>query len=311
VESFRKKAFGAARLTIGIAGGYDPALFDQFRTRLGALEPGDAPVEKREELPVAGERNVLIAEKPTASTAVSMGFNIDVKRGDPDFFALRMAMGWFGEHRQGIGRLFQEIREKRGLNYGNYAYVEDFVEHPGTVFARNNTLRSQQHFEIWIRPVKTENALFATRAALWQFDLMLKDGMSEGEFREIRDWLTGYSRLWELTTDRRLGYALDSALTGQSDYLDAFRKAMAKMTAAQVNDAIKRRLGDRALQIAVVTQDGAAIKDAMVSGKPTGVSYGDATPPPEITKDDPAIAAHPFGVTADDVKIIPVAEAFR
>jgi zinc protease len=310
VESFRKKAFGQGRLTIGIAGGYDPVVFQSFQQRLTGLPVGDAPVTPPA-LPIAAERNVLIAEKPTASTAVSMGFNLDLKRGDPDFHELRMAMGWFGEHRQGVGRLFQEIREKRGLNYGNYAYVEDFREDGGTVFARNNIVRARQHFEMWIRPVKNENALFATRAALWQFDALLKNGIQEDEFREMRDWLVGYSRLWELTTDRRLGYAVDGVYYGTPEYLDSFRKSMAKMTAAQVNEAVKRRLSGKALQIAIVTADGAAFKELIVSNKPTPASYGDAKPPVEVTKDDPTIQTWPFDVTADHVKVIPVSEAFK
>lgn len=310
VEAFRKKALGQGRLTIGIAGGYDPAVFQAFQQRLAGLPIGDAPVPPPA-LPVATERNVLIAEKPTASTAVSMGFNIDVKRGDPDFYGLRMAMGWFGEHRQGVGRLFQEIREERGLNYGDYAYAEEFVEHGGTVFARNNIVRRHQHFEMWIRPVKNENALFATRAALWQFDGLVKNGMQEDEFREIRDWLVGYSRLWELTTDRRLGYAVDGVYYGTPEYLDAFRKSMAKMTAAEVNEIVKRRLSGKAMQIAIVTADGAAFKERIVSNDPTPPNYGDAKPPVEVTKEDPTIQSWPFDVAEENVKVIPVSEAFK
>ena len=310
VQAFRKRAFGGARLTIGIAGGYDPAVFQAFQQRFADLPPG-APPAAIPAPKTAAERHVLIAEKPTTSTAVSMGFNLDVKRGDPDFFELRMAMGWFGEHRQSTGRLFREIREKRGMNYGDYAYAEDFVEEPGTVFARNNIPRMHQHFEIWIRPVETENALFATRAALWQLDALLKKGMSEEEFRATRDWLTGYSRLWELTTDRRLGYAIDSAYYGTPGYLDAFRKAMARMTAADVNEAVKRRLSGRALQFAFVTGDGEALEAALVSSAPTPPSYGEAKPPAEVTKDDPAIQTWPFDVEAENVTVIRVEEAFR
>jgi len=309
VKAFRKKAFGAGRLTIGIAGGYDPTVFQAFQQRLAGLPPGD-PLATPAPLPVAAERNILIVEKPTASSAVSMGFNIDVKRGDPDFFELRMAMAWFGEHRQGVGRLFNEIREKRGLNYGNYAYAEDFVEQGGTVFARNNIARRHQHFEMWIRPVENKNALFATRAALWQFDTLLKNGMGDDAFREMRDWLQGYSRLWELTTDRRLGYAIDGVYYETPAYLDTFRKSLAKMTAAQVNDAVRRRLSGKSLQIAIVTQDGGAFRDAIVGNKPTPAVY-ESKPPEDVLKDDKTIEAWPFDVTADRVKVMKVEEAFK
>lgn len=310
VERFRKSSFGRARLTIGIAGGYDPAVVAHVQSQLAALPEGEA-IAERPAKPAAAQRNVLIATKPSPSTAVSMGFNVDVKRGDPDFHALRLAMAWFGEHRQGVGVLFREIREKRGLNYGDYAYIEEFVEERGTVFAANNVPRRHQHFEIWIRPVTSKNALFATRAALWQMDEMLEQGMTEEEFRETRDWLTGYSRLWEITTDRRLGYAIDGSFYGTPGYLDTFRKSIAKMSAAQVNDAIRRRLAGRALQIAVVTQDGEGFGQALVSGAPTYPDYGEAKPPSDVLADDPTIAAWPFEVDASRVKILPAEEAFR
>ena len=310
VAAFRKKAFGRSRLIIGIGGGYEPGTPAELQQKLAALPAGDPPATHGA-VPVAAERNALIVTKPMKSTAVSMGFNIDVKRGDPDFFELRMAMGWFGEHRQSVGRLFQVIREQRGFNYGDYAYIEEFVEHPGTVFAANNIPRRHQHFEIWLRPIEAKNAAFATRAALWQFDQLITKGLTEEEFREYRDWLTGYSRLWELTTDRRLGYAIDDVWYNTPGHLDAFRKAMAKMSAAQVNEALKRRLSGRALQIAVATQDGDGFKDALVSGKPTYPDYGESKPPAEITDEDPAIAAWPFGIDASRVKVMPVEEAFK
>ena len=33
---------------------------------------------------------------------------------------------YFGPHRVSGGRLFQRIREMRGINYGDYAYIEYF-----------------------------------------------------------------------------------------------------------------------------------------------------------------------------------------
>ena len=309
VESFRKQAFGQARLIVGIAGGFEGDAFKQFQQRLATLPAGD-PAKLAGTVNAQTDRTVLIAEKPGRSTAISMGFNVDVKRGDPDFFKLRLAAAWLGEHRQGTGRLFMEIREKRGLNYGDYAYIEEFLEHPGTRFQRNNIPRRQQHFEIWIRPVETANAVFALRAALWQFDSMVRNGIPEDELMSTRDYMTGYSRLWEQTLDRRLGYAIDGAWYGVPDFLDSFRKAMTKMTAAEVNDAIRRHLDGRAMQIAIVTADGAAMKQALVTGKPTSITYP-TEPPADVKTADHTIQSWPLAVTDGQVKVMPVSEAFK
>ena len=83
--------------------------------------------------PVTRAPRFLLVEKPSAPTAISMGMTWDVRRGDPDFPALVVAVSALGEHRQGSAfRLFKELREVRGLNYGAYAYPEHFVQAPGS-----------------------------------------------------------------------------------------------------------------------------------------------------------------------------------
>ena len=69
---------------------------------------------------------VEILEKDTRATAISFGFPIAVNRAHPDFAALSVARAWLGEHRMPAGQLFQRIREVRGINYGDYAYIEAF-----------------------------------------------------------------------------------------------------------------------------------------------------------------------------------------
>ena len=60
---------------------------------------------------------------------------------------------WLGEHRASQGRLFQRLREVRGLNYGNYAYIEAFPQGMYQFFPDPNLGRRAQIFEVWIRPV--------------------------------------------------------------------------------------------------------------------------------------------------------------
>ena len=51
-----------------------------------------------------------------------------MRRGDRDFYALWIANSWLGEHRNQSSHLFNVIRELRGLNYGDYSYIESFPE---------------------------------------------------------------------------------------------------------------------------------------------------------------------------------------
>ena len=114
------------------AGGVD----DAFRSRLAkdfaaGLPAGKAAVP---DLPAPAEPRDLeltIVEKPTIATAISLGFPLDVTRADDDFYALAVAGSAFGEHRTFNGRLMKNMRGKRGLNYGDYAYIENFIQDGG------------------------------------------------------------------------------------------------------------------------------------------------------------------------------------
>src|SRR5205085_1847821 len=117
--------------------------------------------------PIAGAQpqglEVEIIKKDTRATAISMGHPIPVTREDADFAALNLARVWLGEHRASSGRLYQRLREVRGLNYGDYAYVE-FFNRPGRQFFPSpNIGRRSQLFELWIRPVVPANTQMAMR----------------------------------------------------------------------------------------------------------------------------------------------------
>ena len=60
---------------------------------------------------------------------------------------------------------YQIMREERGLNCRDYAYIEHFPLGYARQFPPN-VARHQQIFQVWIRPVPNETRVFAFRAAL-------------------------------------------------------------------------------------------------------------------------------------------------
>jgi len=60
------------------------------------------------------------------------------------------------------------LREIRGLNYGDYAYIEFFNQPGFQFFPSPNIARRAQAFEIWIRPVVPANAQMSMRIALYE-----------------------------------------------------------------------------------------------------------------------------------------------
>ncbi len=303
VKAHAQRVFTQDRLVIGLAGPVDDALTQALTSRLSALPATGAPRVELPAVPTTAGRAVII-QKPTLSTAISMGYVTPVRRGDPDFYPLAFAFSHLGEHRQFLGVLFNELREKRGLNYGNYAYAEHFIEAPSSTFNRTNIARTQQDLTVWIRPVVPANALFATRGAVYFLDQLAKEPLSQERFELMRGYLQGYTRLWEQTDQRRLGYAIDSLFYGTPDFLEGYREALKKMTPQSVHEALRRHVQPDALNFAFVTQDAEGLAQALRSGQPSPITY--ASPKEaDLLELDKTLSTFKLPVRPDAVEVIP------
>jgi zinc protease len=127
VRAFYKSRFTAASALLGLGGGYDDATVARFKAAVGALPKAAPPKPPAIEPEAVAGRSVLLIAKPGADSSISFGFPVDVRRGERDFYALWIANSWLGEHRNQASHLFQVIREHRGLNYGDYSYIEAFA----------------------------------------------------------------------------------------------------------------------------------------------------------------------------------------
>ncbi len=185
MKDFAKKAYTRAALTVGVAGDAPPALLERVKAEAGKLAAGPAlPTPEG----VTGRRpngiEVDIVKKETRATAISFGFPVAVTRAHPDFAALSVARAWLGEHRSSSSHLYHRIREVRGMNYGDYAYLEAFPRGMFQFFPDAGLARRAQLFEIWIRPVVPVNAHMALRIAIHELGPPRgKDGLTEEEFR--------------------------------------------------------------------------------------------------------------------------------
>jgi zinc protease len=278
---------------------------------LGRLPPGTpAPVPPPAPRAVQGLR-VTIVEKDANATAISLGYPIDLLRDNRDWYALALANSWLGEHRNSSSHLFQVIRDQRGLNYGDYSYIEHFPNGGGLTKPPQNVCRRQQLFEIWIRPVPNETRHFALRAALRDLQSLVDNGLSDEQFELTRKFLRNYVLHYAPTTSERLGYALDDRFYGISgSHLDLFRRRMDEVTRAEVNAAVKKYLQYGNLHVVLVTPDAEGLKQALVADAPSPITY--ATPKSDaVLAEDRQISVFPLKIQPDAVKIIPVGQLFE
>lgn len=309
VKEFYKTHYTKAALKLGVAGGADETVLPGLIKSLASLPAeGTKPPElPKPEIPRGLE--VTIVEKPADSTAISLGFPLDVTRRDDDFYALAIANSYLGEHRTFNGKLMQDLRGKRGLNYGDYSYIEDFVQEGMSTFPVPNNPRRQQAFTIWIRPVPGDRAIFALRGALWELDRLIEHGIPPDDFEATRSFLLNYSKLWVQTLSRRLGYAMDGAFYDREDLVTEFARRLPKITLEQVNAAVRRHLKKPGFKVAIVAQDAAALRDTLLSGKPTPITYDTQGTPDDILAEDKIIEAFPLKDVK--VKIVPVEQMFE
>ncbi len=181
VKQFYREHYSPSNLIVGLAGGYPPEFLERVKNDFAALPAQAPPAIAAVHPPSIDHTRLQIIQKDTRSVAYSLGFPIDVKRGDPDFPALLVAQSYLGQHRLN-GRLYDRIREVRGINYGDYAYIEYFPRGMFTLEPEQNIARRSQIFQIWIRPAEPPQAAFTLRLAVYELNRLVKDGLTEDEF---------------------------------------------------------------------------------------------------------------------------------
>jgi zinc protease len=313
VKKFVAANYTRGNLVIGLSGDYPAELEARLKNDLAALPAGQSTAAGIKSLsPIAGDQpsglEIEIVQKETRATAISMGHPIAVTRNHPDFAALNIARAWLGEHRASSGQLYNRIREVRGLNYGDYAYIEFFNRPGGQFFPSPNIARRAQIFEIWIRPVVPENTQMSMRIALHELQKLIDNGLTEEQFSNTRDYLMKNVYLMTANQNQRLGYALDSWWYGMPEYTEAMRAQYAKLTRNDVNAAIRKHLSAKNLHVVIVTKDAQGLRDLLLADGPSSIKYD--APKPELAEEDKLIGAYKLQVKPGNVKIVPVDEIF-
>ena len=195
------------------------------------------------------------------------------------------------------------------MNYGNYAYIEAFPRGMYQFFPEPNLGRRAQIFEVWIRPVPPEQAVFALKAGLFEVERLVRDGLSSDEFDEIRHYLTKNVYVMLKTQDQQLGYALDSRWYGTGDFAATMRDQLAGLTVESVNATIRRHLTADNVSVVMVTADAESLMTELLSAAPATITYN-APKPPELLAEDQLIGARDLHLTAERVRITAVEDVF-
>ena len=311
VKAFYKSQYTQTHLYLGIAGGYPANFIDKMKADFRAALPVNGGFKSRMTAPPMPEHTrAVIVDKDTRSVAFSIGYPIPFTRSTADYATLLLVSSYLGQHRMSTGVLYDRMREKRGLNYGDYAYVEYFPRGMFLTEPPQSLGRHYQIFQVWIRPVEPPNAKFALRLALYELDKLHRNGMTQEEFTVTRDFLSKYVNV--LTKSRRaeLGYAIDSNFYGIGPYNDYLKAQLAQITLDDVNRIIKRYIRTDKLTIVAIAKNGEDLKQQLCSDEPSPMKYN--SPKPEaILEEDKIVQKWPLNLKAEDIVVRPVAEVFQ
>jgi len=331
VKDHYKKFFTRNNLSIGVAGNYTPAFLARLKKDMMNL-PDTKP-----DIPVAGKPNnpdgmnvEIITKDDALGSAIFTGFPLPITRSSNDFAALMVANSYLGEHRKSYGVLYNKIRSTRSMNYGDYSYIEWYENGGGNMLPVSGVPRSSNYFSMWIRPVQigkglkkqyselkdieTGHAHFALRMAVSQMDEMINKGMSKEDFELTRQFLRSYNKLYIQTPERHLGFLMDSRFYGRKDYIKEMDALLAKLTLADVNNAIRKYWQTNNMFVTIVTDESEAepLKKALEQNRPSPMSYSNLVKeglPKAVTDEDDKIANYKLNIK--EVKIVKSKETFK
>ncbi|MBT8089128.1 MAG: insulinase family protein, partial [Gammaproteobacteria bacterium] len=311
VRAFYRDNYTVSNLTVGLAGGYPDEFVAAVSADLQKLPAGERLTLEVPAARIPDGREAVLVQKETPAVAVSFGFPIELRRGDPDWVALWLVRSYFGEHRNSNSHLYKRIRETRGMNYGDYAYIEYFPRgmfqfHPDT-----NLARQQQIFQVWLRPLRDNNdAHFATRTAMFELDKLVRDGMRESDFETTRAYLSKFVSLLMDGQSRQLGYAMDSQYYRIDNFAEYVREGLNKLTLDDVNRVIRENLSTDNVQFVFVSKDTKDLRDRLVSNRASPISY-DADKPQKLLEEDTLISTIPLSLSEDKVRIVSSDDVFN
>lgn len=312
VREFYEHNYQQQRLTLALTGDLPNGFLERVQSDLSlGLPSTDRLLHNPQIFPDQPDGlQVTLVQKDTRAVAISMGFPIEVTRAHPDFVALWLARSYFGEHRSSNSYLYQRMRGIRGMNYGDYAYIEYF---PGGMFQfypSPNLGRYSQIFQIWIRPVPPEQAHFAFRITKYELDKFVSEGISEEAFEATRDYLSKFVNVLTQSQGRQLGYALDSQYYATPEFTQYIREGLENLTVDEVNRVIRTYLQSDNLAVVVITPDAEEFVETLVNETPSPMTYN-APMPDAILEEDKVIEVYPLNISREDIRIIPVEDVFE
>lgn len=196
---------------------------DEARRLFGAMPRGQGVREPSNPVPTPAARRVTISQPAQQAQIVSAV--IAPGLGDPDHAAVKVLSTVLGGGM--AGRLFVEIRDKRGLAYAASSYY-DPVKEAGALVLYLGTAPG--------------NAGNAEQALAREIERIRNEPVDAGELARAKNFLLGKYDMDRRTNERRAWYEAYYTLEHVVGYPARYRRAVEAVTAADVQRVARRYL---------------------------------------------------------------------
>ena len=235
LRTFSRQVLTRDTLKVAAVGDIDAATLGQTLDRVFGTLPATGTRVAVPDVAVRDGGKRIVTQLAVPQAVVRLG-GAGVMRKDPDFIPAYMV-----NHILGGGsftsRLYDEVREKRGLAYGVYSYLMT-MRHAAMFMANTQTQADS-----------TREALELIEA---QIQRMVKDGPTEDELAKAKAYLKGSYALNFDTSTKIAGILLQNQLDELG--IDYIEKRNGMMDAVTIDDARRaaKRLGQGGLLVTVV-----------------------------------------------------------
>lgn len=226
IVAMHRRIIARDTVTLGVVGAINAQELARALDGIFGNLPDKAEIAAVDDVvPELGEKITITMDAP--KVVISLVYP-GVKRDDPDFFAVHLM-----NHILGGGsfssRLYQEVREKRGLAYGVSSSLAAFDRSAFLVAGTS------------VRPEKFDETLSILRT---EIDRMAKQGVTKYELEAARKYVIGAYAINNLDTSTKIARVL-VALQSENlgiDYIDKREALISAVTLEDVNRVAKKLL---------------------------------------------------------------------
>jgi zinc protease len=239
VRGFYERFYGGRTLILSAAGGFEAGGAARvLREAFGGFGgPERAEVEVTDPVPPASARREVVLVRDKANVDVLLGTAAPLRRGAPDYYAAVLANRALGESTLS-SRLGLRVRDAEGLTYGI-----------ASRFRAPSLAAGPWYIAVSVNPGNVERAIESALGVLGEY---VEHGIRPEELEDEKSSAVGSFKV-SLSTNAGLAAALWNAeFYGLgTDYVDRYPELIRRVTAEEVDAAIRKYFRPESLTVVV------------------------------------------------------------